>query len=102
MASTEHKNRRRAIALERLNLAVARLASSKGLEAIEIPRKMRDKDMLQIVTFERMGEFLEALAGDSVPKLESNPIAIKQANRQAKSKRAKDVQTTPAISEVKF
>jgi len=89
MASTEHKNRRRAIALERLNLAVLRLASSKGINAIEIPKKTKDKDMREIMIFERMADFLETLGGDSVPRLENNPIVIRQMNRAGYTETAK-------------
>lgn len=82
MASTEHKNRRRAIALERLNIAVMRLASSRGIDAIEVPKKMRDNDMREILVFEKIAGFLEALGGDDVPLLEDNPLVMKQAMRE--------------------
>lgn len=105
MASTEHKNRRRALALERLNLAVARLAKSRNLQGFEIPKKMRDNQMHEIISFERIADFLEALGGDSLPKLEDNPIVIKQANRAAKpiaNKKTKpvgDKRAKPVVAE---
>lgn len=98
MASTEHKNKRRALAIERLNLAALRLAHSKDMKALEIPKKTRDKDMREIVVFERIAEFLEALVTKDAPTLEDNPLVIKQANRViSKAKRPK----TEAIREVK-
>jgi hypothetical protein len=99
MASTEHKNRRKAIAFERLNIAVLRLAEKHGVNAIDLPKKLKDKDMREIMIFERMADFLETLGGQDVPQLEENPLVIKQANRatpQLKSTR-KTKQASPAM-----
>jgi hypothetical protein len=100
MASTEHKNRRRAIALERLNIAVMRLASSRGIDAIEIPKKMRDKDMREILIFEKIASFLETLGGEDVPLLEDHPLVIKQANREGMPIAKPKVEPLPKVKRV--
>ena len=100
MASTEHKNRRKAIAFERLNIAVLRLAEKHGVNAIELPKKLKDKDMREIMIFERMADFLETLGGQDVPKLEENPLVIKQSNRptpKTKTATRKAKQVVPAM-----
>jgi hypothetical protein len=83
MASTQHKNRRRALALEELNIAVAQLAEKHGIEPVVIPKRMRDRDMLEIVTFEKIGAFLKGLAQD-LPEPVEHPLVQRRAQRVAK------------------
>ena len=101
MASQEMKNRRRALAVERLNISIARLAAKYQKITPDIPKKMKDRDMLEIVAFERIAEFLEGLAQDA-PVLEEHPLVKKQSNRDIQNDTAKPKRRTPktASSEV--
>ena len=84
MASLEHKNKRRALALERMNIALARLSTKHQIPVFEIPKKTRDKDLREVLVFERVATVLEMVLGDDAPTLENHPLVIKQANRGIK------------------
>lgn len=81
MPSLPMKNRRRALALERMNIAAARLANSHDFPLLEIPKRTRDKEMREILAFERVSSLLESLLGQDAPLLENHPLVQKQSNR---------------------
>lgn len=82
MASVAHKNKRKALALERMNIALLRTAIKHNIPVIEIPKKMRDRELREVVAFERIADFLEALGGDSLPTLEDNPLVKRAMQRE--------------------
>lgn len=81
MASTEFKHRRRAMALERMNIALARLSTKHDIPLFEVPRKTKDKDLREILVFEAVANVLEQVLGEDAPQLENHPLVILQANR---------------------
>lgn len=82
MASQEAKNRRRSMALERMNIAVARISAKHDLAPLEMPKRTKDKDLREIIVFERIAGLLESLLGADAPVLENHPLVMKQANRK--------------------
>lgn len=81
MASVVKKNQRRNQAMERLNIALARMAAKEDLAPIVIPKKTRDKDMREILLIEGVVNMLEELLGENAPILENHPLVQKQAQR---------------------
>lgn len=88
MASQEKKNQRRALALERLNIAIFRMADQEGKEPIILPKKAKDKDMLEIMNFERIADFLEGFIS-KVPgkEVKAHPLVKRAANRGVTKKK---------------
>lgn len=82
MASTPMKNKRRSMAMERLNIAVARLSAKHELQTpFEVPRKTKDKDLREILLIEGIAGLLEEMLGHDAPTLENHPLVMKQKRR---------------------
>ena len=94
MATTVAKNYMRAEADKRLIANVERLASLLGMQAVNIPTRMRDKELLNIRKTEQMADFIAGLCerfendnGDDVhaPREATTTATYHELLKQAKA-----------------
>lgn len=103
MASIVYKHKRRAMALERMNIALARLSTKHEIPLFEVPKKTKDKDLREILVFEAVANVLEQVLGEDAPPLENHPLVIKQRQRgisEAEYKQGTATLNGPKVSHI--